>query len=295
MRSLLVLLAVVLALVVVCITLVRHWLRNLGMDIAELLSDPAFGVLCETNPTENRAPLAYLSLCVRLHCAHVQRRLMKIPVGMWLVGFVRHPKTDRRIAAVLRDHDVAVVVFRCAVTMSELVSAVDFRSRQCSSIGRVHSGIWALYRSFADRLVALITEFQDVVLCGYSIGASLATLAAVDLLWVKNIELVTFATPACVDQQCADALAANCRVLNYVNTADFVTTSALFVQVKPIHFYKPERNPHAYCAYFRGIFCLYFVSTVFFHEIGRAFSFWDADEAPNFQRSTTLLSCTDEV
>ena len=254
-----VVLCAVLAAIVVAARATRAWVRSLGMEMAELLADDSFRGLCERKdeaPASSSEPAYFLSLCARLHCACVHRALMSIPAGAQLVGYVHDAAKRRRAGVVLRRADgSAVLVFRCAVRVGELLPCADARCEQGARGGRCHRGLLAAYRALAPQVRRLLRGHEDVTVAGYSLGGALAIMAALELTWTKTVDAFVFAAPACVDRACADALARLCRVATFVNTADPITRPrGRFVHANPTYFHAPERNAHAYGAYVRGLF-----------------------------------------
>ena len=269
MRLCVVTLVVVAVLAVVVVTAlrlaVRFWVRSLGMGMAELMTDRSFCGLCERKDVvrwghsgEPSVAAHLLSLCARLHCACVQRGLLSVPEGNSLVGFVFNHRR-RRVAAVLRRDECAIVVFRCAVRVDELYAAIDVRREPGVRGGTVHAGFNRAYSSISDRLRLLIAKAgcEDVIVTGYSLGGTLATMAAVALSWTHSVELCVFAAPACVDKECSEALRRVSRVTSHVNTGDrvaMVRWGGQFVHVNPVYFHQQGRDAHAYGAYMRGLY-----------------------------------------
>jgi hypothetical protein len=101
-----------------------------------------------------------------------------------------------------------------------LVDGETFQRERPQSEGcRVHSGFARCWDRVSDRVNQLLANRQDTLLVtGHSLGAALATLAAID---VKPTKLITFGSPL-VGNEKLGALLAGTKIRRYVNCCDLI-------------------------------------------------------------------------
>jgi hypothetical protein len=259
MRNVVVVVVVLICTLLVAATLlcVRRWVRSLAMDMVDLLTDTASNGLLTMPPTsEPDEDTESLSLCVRLHAAHVQRDLLRLPRSLALVGFIRSGR-GARLGVVLRKADCLHVVFRCACRLIELAMFLDIRRVPVASGGRVHRGVWTNFtRIVAPQLERLLGDTVDVHVSGYSMGGALAVCSALHLQWRHNVSLSIFAAPPVLDGAAIAALSDRVTVRAFVNRADRVATCSwggLFVPLVTDAFHDDGAPPHSYGTYMRGV------------------------------------------
>ncbi len=91
--------------------------------------------------------------------------------------------------------------------------------------GRVHAGFAKLWTKARGEVRDLVASVQgDLLITGHSLGAALATLAAIEALQTPRkgiMELVTFGSPRVGDQELCDLVPAE-RSRRYVNCCDLI-------------------------------------------------------------------------
>jgi hypothetical protein len=121
-----------------------------------------------------------------------------------------------------RDLDLTVLAFRGTESdkIADVFSDTDTLQRDYATGGRVHSGFNKSYQPAKERLTTLLNgRKQTLLITGHSLGAALATLAAVD---TAHSKLITFGSPY-VGNAVFTARLAGTETRRYVNCSDVVT------------------------------------------------------------------------
>ncbi|MFZ6723719.1 lipase family protein [Undibacterium sp. Ji49W] len=121
------------------------------------------------------------------------------------------------------DDNTSYLAFRGtqADDMTDLITDIRFFPADWNGRGKVHSGFLASFQSIEKELDAWFRQCtaNTVWICGHSLGAALATLAAAKF---HGTRLVNFGSPCVGNPEFAASFTGR-EVARYVNCADFVT------------------------------------------------------------------------
>lgn len=89
---------------------------------------------------------------------------------------------------------------------------------------KIHKGFYSGYLSIKENVLKLAETDLDLVVCGHSQGGSIASIAAVDINFSKDkdVELVTFGTPAVGNKEWQESANKRIKSYNYRNKYDIV-------------------------------------------------------------------------
>jgi hypothetical protein len=130
-----------------------------------------------------------------------------------------------------------VVAFSGTETLDELLDDVEYvqvqpqNLRGANSKCLVHSGFYSVYSQLLDKMRAVIPSDYKLWLCGYSLGAGVATVCALD--WVdQKPNVLTFASPRAVNRGAASILN-KLNISRIYNTEDIVPDLPPAIMIDP--------------------------------------------------------------
>ena len=135
---------------------------------------------------------------------------------------------------VIESASQVVLVFRGTRTAGEWLKDLAFRQVPYPYLpaGRTHSGFTELYETVRDKIIQtirLLPAWKQLLITGHSLGAALATLAALDLAahaGFFNLAMVNFGSPRVGDDQFATAydrmVPRSYRITNFFDPVPYV-------------------------------------------------------------------------
>jgi hypothetical protein len=121
------------------------------------------------------------------------------------------------------------ITFRGTANVRDCIN--DLKTRQVQlkdSEGKVEKGFYSIYKSFRDDLLKFPFHKYNIILCGHSLGGSLALLTALDLMDKNSITVYTYGCPHVFDPVAAKDFIElqkrhHSRVFRIQNSCDIVS------------------------------------------------------------------------